>query len=182
MNNLQKKYQQQVMPKLKEEFNVKNSLALPFIEKVVVNAGTSDALQNREVLPKVKEYLAQITGQMPKITSAKKSISSFKLRAGDQIGAVVTLRGKKAWDFLEKLISVVAPRMRDFRGMPDDKFDNAGNYSLGFVEHTIFPGVDLSKVDKPRGLVVSIVVKKSDKQKSKRMLELLGLPFMQKAK
>ena len=102
------------MPKLKEEFNVKNSLALPFIEKVVVNAGTSDALQNREVLPKVKEYLAQITGQMPKITSAKKSISSFKLRAGDQIGAMVTLRNKKAWDFLEKVISVGAPKKSGF--------------------------------------------------------------------
>ena len=165
------------MPKLKEEFNIKNPHALPYLEKIVVNTGTSDALTNREVLAKVKEQLAQITGQAPKITSAKKSISTFKLKAGDQIGIMVTLRGQKAWDFLERLISIVAPRMRDFRGMPDDKFDKAGNYNIGFSEYTIFPGLDLSKVDKPRGFVISAVVKNSDQQKSKRMLELLGLPF-----
>lgn len=181
MNSLQKKYQEEVAPKLKEEFSIKNTLAIPFIEKIIVNTGASDALQNREVLTKAKEQLAQITGQVPKITAARKSISTFKLRSGDQIGVMATLRGKKAWDFLEKLIAIVAPRMRDFRGMPDDKFDNVGNYSLGFAEHTIFPGLDLSKVDKPRGLVVSIVIRKSDKQKSKRLLELLGLPFMKEA-
>ncbi len=177
MNNLQQKYQKEVLPKLSREFGVKNSQSLPYLEKIVVNSGTSDALTNREVLTKVKEDIAQITGQIPKITFAKKSISTFKLKAGDQIGVMVTLRGQKAWDFLQKLISIVAPRIRDFRGMPAGNFDNAGNYNLGFSEHTIFPGMDLSKVEKPRGLVVSLVFKNSDRQKSKRLMELLGLPF-----
>jgi large subunit ribosomal protein L5 len=177
MNNLQNKYHKEVMPKLKAEFEIKNALALPYLEKIVINAGMAEALQNKEVLQKFKEQLAQISGQTPQITLAKKSISTFKLKAGDPIGLMVTLRGKRAWDFLEKLISVVTPRIRDFRGLEDGKFDSHGNYNLGFAEHTIFPGLDLSKVDKARGLVVSLVIRNSDKQKSKAMLELLGLPF-----
>ena len=175
--NLQDKYKQEVVPKLKEEFALKNTLALPYIEKIVINVAASEALQTKEVLEKIKEQLAIIAGQTPKVTFAKKSISTFKLKAGDKIGVMVTLRGKKAWDFLEKFIGIVAPRLRDFRGMPKDKFDEAGNYSIGFGEQNIFPHLEYSKIDKPRGLVISIVIKKSDKQKSLRMLEILGLPF-----
>ena len=177
MNNLQKKYQEETMPKLKEEFNLKNSLAVPSIEKIVVNIGAAEALQNREVLTKIKEQLSQIAGQMPKITLAKKSISTFKLKAGDPIGAMVTLRGQKSWDFLEKFIAIVVPRMRDFRGLPEDKFDKMGNYSIGLTEQSLFPHLEFSKVDKTRGLVVTIVTRNSDRDKSKRLLELLGLPF-----
>lgn len=177
MNNLQKKYQEEYSEKLKEEFKLKNALALPYIEKIVVNTGAAEALQNREILTKVKEQLAQITGQMPKITLAKKSISTFKLKAGDPIGVMVTLRAKRGWDFLEKFITIVVPRIRDFRGLDNDNFDQKGNFSIGIIEQTLFPNLDFSKVDKTRGLVVTIVIKKSDPQKSKRLLEILGLPF-----
>src|SRR3990167_8466333 len=131
MNNLQKKYQDEVSPKLKEEFQITNDLALPKLEKILINAGMAEALQNKESLEKMKEQLAQISGQMPKITTAKKSISTFKLKAGDPIGLMITLRGKRAWDFLEKFIFVVVPRIRDFRGVSQNKFDNRGNYSIG---------------------------------------------------
>lgn len=177
MTNLNIKYREEVVPKLKEEFGIKNELALPSIEKIVVNVGAAEALQNKEVLGKIKEQLAIISGHAPTITLAKKSISTFKLKAKDPIGVMVTLRGKKAWDFLEKLINIVIPRIRDFRGMHDNKFDKIGNYSFGLAEQTLFPYLEYSKVDKVRGLVISIVVKKSDPEKTKKMFELLGVPF-----
>lgn len=177
MTNLKSTYREEIIPKLKEELGIKNELALPYIEKIVLNVGAAEALQSKEVLAKIKEQLAIITGHTPTITLAKKSISSFKLKAKDPIGIRVTLRGQKAWDFLEKLISIVIPRMRDFRGMQNDKFDKMGNYSFGITEQTLFPYLDYSKVDKVRGMVVTIVVKKSDQKKSKRMLEFLGMPF-----
>ena len=177
MNKISKKYKDEVSPKLKEEFKLENDLALPYLEKIVLNASVVDGLSDKGVIEKVKSQLGQISGQMPKITLAKKSISTFKLKEKDPIGVTVTLRGKRSWDFLENFISLVAPRMRDFRGMPDDKFDEKGNYSFGVAEQILFPQIDYSKIDKTRGLVVTIVIKKSDKQKSKRLLELLGLPF-----
>lgn len=177
MNNLQIKYKEEVKFKLKEEFGLKNDLSLPFIEKVILNAGAAEALSDKGVIEKIKEQLATIAGQIPKVTQAKKSISSFKLKQGDSIGVMVTLRGKKAWDFLEKFISIVIPRMRDFRGMPKEKFDEKGNYNFGMSEQILFPEIDYSKIDKVRGLVITLVIKNSDKEKSKRMLELLGLPF-----
>lgn len=177
MNNLFDKYQKEAVPKLKEEFSLKNNLALPRIEKVVVNMGLADALSSKDVFDKTMEQLAQITGQKPQRTKARESISNFKLRKGDPIGLRVTLRGKKAWNFFEKLIAIVLPRMRDFRGVPETKFDKAGNYSLGITEQIIFPEIDYSKVDKIRGLVTTVVVKNSDKEKSKRLFELLGVPF-----
>lgn len=172
-------YQQEVAPKLREEFGVKNNLALPTLEKIVINMGLAQALSAKEVIEKASQQLAQITGQKPKITRARKSIANFKLKQGDAIGAMVTLRGKRAWSFLEKLKTVVMPRMRDFRGLPTDKFDKMGNYSLGLSEQTLFPEVDYSKIDKLHGLVISLVIKSSTGEKSKRMLELLGLPFKQ---
>lgn len=170
-------YRDTVVPKLQEEFNIKNSLAVPYIEKVVVNVGAAEALTSKDVIEKIKEQLSTITGQQPRVTEAKKSISTFKLKEGDPIGVMVTLRGKKAWDFIEKFGKVVAPRIRDFRGLSDDKFDAHGNFSLGMTEQILFPQIDYAKVDKVRGLVFTIVIKNSDRDKSKKLLELLGLPF-----
>jgi len=177
MNNLVNKYKKEVVPKLKEEFEIKNNFALPILEKVVLNASATEALTNKGTIDKIKEQLATISGQAPKITKARNAISTFKLKQGDIIGVMVTLRGNKSWNFLDQFIATVAPRMRDFRGMPDDKFDKDGNYSFGFQEQTLFPQIDYSKVDKARGLVMTLVIKNSNKDKSKRFLELLGLPF-----
>lgn len=175
--SLYQKYNQEVLPKLKEEFGISNDLAAPKIEKIVLNVGVAEAIGSKDVLGKVKEQLATISGQMPKITKAKKSISAFKLKEKDQIGVMVTLRGKRAWNFLERFIAIVIPRIRDFRGLSKDKFDKAGNYSLGLTEQILFPEVDYAKIDKIRGLVVTVVIKNSDAQKSQKLLELLGAPF-----
>lgn len=177
MSNLLSIYNEEIIPKLKEEFKIKNTLALPRIEKVVVNIGASEALTTKDILEKIKEQLAIISGQQPKITKAKKSISTFKLKQNDQIGAMVTLRNKKAWDFLDKFITIVIPRIRDFRGLSKEKFDIGGNYSIGITEQSIFPHLEYSKIDKARGLVVTIVIKNGGKEISPRFFELLGLPF-----
>ena len=176
MTNLLSKYKES-RPKLKEEFGLKNELAAPTLEKIVLNASVVDAISNKEILEKVKDQLATISGQRPRVTLARKSISSFKLKKNDQIGVMVTLRRKRAWHFLEKLISVVLPRMRDFRGLDETKFDRFGNYSLGIREQILFPEIDYAKIDKIRGLVVTIVIKNSDQEKSQKFLELLGVPF-----
>lgn len=177
MANLQHIYKKEAVPKLREEFGAKNEMSLPFIEKIVLNMGLAEAAASSEVLQKAQDQLSAITGQKPKITTAKKAIAAFKLREGDQIGLMVTLRKKKAWNFLEKLINIVLPRMRDFRGLNESNFDNAGNYNLPLTEQILFPEVDYSKIDKIRGLVVTLVIKNSDRQKSKRMMELLKVPF-----
>jgi len=177
MTNLVDKYRKEALPKLKEEFDLKNDLAAPAVEKVVVNMGLAEGSSNKEVLQKAKVQLAAIAGQRPRVTKAKKAIASFKLRAGDQIGLMATLRKKKAWNFLEKFIKITVPRMRDFRGLDPGNFDKSGNYSLGITEQILFPEVDYSKIDKIRGLVVTIVVKNSDPAKTKRLFELLGMPF-----
>lgn len=175
--NLRDIYQKEALPKLREEFGLKNELSAPRLEKIVLNMGLAEAASNKEVLQKAKDQLSQITGQQPKVTTAKKAISSFKLRIGDQIGLMVTLRKKMAWDFLEKLIKIVMPRMRDFRGVSTENFDNFGNFSLPIVEQILFPEVDYSKIDKIRGLVVTFVIRNGSREKSKKMLELLGMPF-----
>lgn len=175
--NILEKYQKEVVEQLMKELNIDNPLALPQIVKVILNAGATEALSDKGVLEKIKEQLAIISGQRPKITLAKKSISSFKLRAKDPIGVMVTLRGRKAGDFLEKFASIVMPRIRDFRGLPTSKFDKFGNYSFGISEQIIFPEIDYSKIDKIRGLVLTITVKHSTPEKSKKMFELLGFKF-----
>lgn len=177
MTNLLDKYRKEIVPKLKEEFAIKNDLAVPSVEKIVLNSGAAEALANPEVLTKIKDQLAAISGQRSVVTKAKRAISSFKLKAKDPIGVKVTLRGKRAWHFLEKFISIVIPRMRDFRGALETKFDRYGNYSFGLTEQIIFPEVDYSKIDKIRGLVVTIVVKNSNPTRSQKLFELLGLPF-----
>ena len=177
MTNIISRYQEEVLPKLKEEFGLSNDLAAPRIEKIVLSSSVTEAISNKDVLEKVKDQLAIIAGQRPAVRQAKKSISAFKLKEKDPIGVMVTLRGKKAWVFLEKLISIVMPRMRDFRGLSQSKFDKSGNYSLGLDEQILFPEIDYSKIDKIRGLVVTIVIKNSNEQKSQRLFELLGMPF-----
>jgi len=177
MSNLLASYNKEIVPKLMDEFKIKNALALPSVEKVIINVGASEALVSKDVLAKIKEQLATISGQAPRITLARKSISTFKLKQNDQIGVMVTLRGKKAWDFLEKFIKVVVPRIRDFRGLSKEKFDESGNYSIGILEQSIFSYLEYSKIDKARGLVVTIVVKNGNKVISPRLFELLGLPF-----
>lgn len=175
--NIQQTYKEQLVPKLRENLSLKNDLSVPRLSKVVLNAGVADAISNASILEKVQQQLATISGQMPRVTRAKKSISSFKLKEKDQIGVTVTLRGKKAWNFLERFIGVVMPRMRDFRGLPIEKFDKFGNYSLGIPEQILFPEIDYSKIDKVRGLVITLVIKNSDPEKSKQFLELLGFKF-----
>lgn len=175
--SLLNKYQKEIKTQLMEEFNIKNVHALPQISKVVINAGAAEALSDKGTLEKIKDQIATISGQQPKITLAKKSISSFKLRAKDPIGVMVTLRSKKAWDFLEKFTTIVTPRIRDFRGLPISKFDRFGNYSYGITEQIIFPEIEYSKIDKIRGLVLTVVIKKSTPEKSRRLLELIGFKF-----
>ena len=175
--NLLKTYKTEMVPKLKETFGLKNDLSTPKLEKIVLNAGVADAISDKAILEKVKTQLAIISGQMPKVTLAKKSISTFKLKEKDPIGITVTLRGKKAWDFMERFVGIVMPRMRDFRGLPSNKFDRFGNYSLGIPEQIIFPEIDYSKIDKIRGLVLTLVIKNSDKEKSQIFMEMLGFKF-----
>jgi len=177
MNNLYKRYKKEIALALKEEFKIKNNLAVPTVKKVVINVGAGEALSSKEVIEKIKDQLAQITGQMPRVTLAKKSISTFKLKKGDAIGVMVTLRGKKAWDFIENFISIVVPRMRDFRGLDKTKFDHMGNYNLGITEQILFPQIEYSKIDKIRGLEITFVVANSTPEKSMRVFQLMGLPF-----
>ena len=152
-------------------------MAAPKLKKIVVNIGLSEALDNKKALEAASEDLAMITGQRPKTTRARQSIAGFKLRKGQSIGLMVTLRGRRMYDFLEKLISVVLPRLRDFQGVSLKSFDGQGNYSLGIPEQIVFSEIDHSKVDKVRGLEMTIVTNARTNEKAKRLLELLGMPF-----
>jgi large subunit ribosomal protein L5 len=181
MNNkilrLKKKYTEDVSKELAKELGIKNPMALPKLKKVVVNTGLAEIAKNKELMEATKRDLATITGQIPSVRRARVSIAAFGLRKGMPVGLKVTLRGERMYDFLDKLISVVLPRLRDFRGVPKDSFDAYGNYSLGLEEQTVFPEVDLGKVVKPFGMEITIVMKSKNKQESLRLLELLGMPF-----
>lgn len=170
-------YKEKVTKGLSEEFNIKNPMALPVITKVVVNAGVGELAKSKDSFEKFKKELSDVTGQKPSVRPAKVSVAGFNVRAGMPVGVAVTLRGARMYDFLDKLISIVLPRLRDFRGVSAKSFDKGGNYSLGFAEHTVFPEVDPVKVEKPRNLEVTIVVKNGSPEKSKRLLELMGMPF-----
>lgn len=174
---LKEKYQTEVRKKLQEQFGIKNPMAVPKIEKVVLNMGMGEAISNAKVLDSAVDELAQITGQKPVITKAKKSIASFKLREGQSIGAMVTLRGEKMYEFLDRLISAALPRVRDFRGVPSKSFDGRGNYTLGVRDHLIFPEIDITKVDKSKGMNVTIVTNAKDDDQARFLLRELGLPF-----
>lgn len=171
-------YKTEIKDQLAKEFDIKNVMAIPKLTKIVINTGTGDVAKNKELNAKTLADLAAITGQKPKVTKARVSIAGFNLRAGMNVGMVVTLRGQKMYDFFEKLVKITMPRHRDFRGVPLKSFDKSGNYTLGIIEHTVFPEIDLAKVDKPRGMEITIVTSTKNKEESKRLLELLGMPFI----
>ena len=177
MNRLQDKYQNEVVPAMMKEFNYKSVMEVPAIEKVVVNIGVGDAIQNSKLLDEAVEELAAITGQQPVITKAKKSIANFKLREGMPIGCKVTLRRQKMYEFLDKLFNISLPRVRDFRGVSDTSFDGRGNYTLGIKEQIIFPEIDLDKVNRSRGMDVVILTSAKTNEEAKALLTKMGMPF-----
>jgi len=174
---LKELYQTEVRKKIQEQFGIKNPMAVPKVEKVVLNMGMGEAISNAKILDSAVDELGQITGQKPIITKAKKSIASFKLREGQAIGAMVTLRGEKMYEFLDRLISTALPRVRDFRGVPSKSFDGRGNYTLGVRDHVIFPEIDITKVDKSKGMNITIVTNAKDDDQARFLLRELGLPF-----
>ncbi len=179
MARLKEKYNKEIAPQIAKEFDIKNPMAIPRIEKIIVNMGMGEAISNSKILDVAVEELKVITGQKPVITKAKKSIASFKLRQGMPIGTMVTLRGERMYEFLDRLISVALPRVRDFRGISGKAFDGRGNYTLGIREQLIFPEIDFSKVDKTRGMNISIVTTAKNDEQSRALLKALGMPFRQ---
>jgi len=177
INRLKQKYLDEVKNKLAEEFSIKNSHAVPHLSKIVINMGLAEAKESDAVLEKSLENLKAISGQKPVVTKAKKSIAAFKLVQGQPIGLMVTLRGEKMYSFLDKLINVVLPKVRDFRGVPSQAFDAQGNFNLGVREQTLFPEIDYKNVDKIRGLQVTINTGSKNPEQGRRLLELLGMPF-----
>jgi large subunit ribosomal protein L5 len=177
MNRLRERYISEVLPTLRKEFGYGNVMAVPKITKVVVNMGLGEATQNAKIVDTGADEVARITGQKPVTTRAKKSIAQFKVRKGMPIGAMVTLRGERMWDFLDRLISVALPRVRDFRGVSARGFDGRGNYTLGLKDQLLFPEIDYMKVDKARGMNISVVTTAKSDQESRKLLQLLGMPF-----
>jgi large subunit ribosomal protein L5 len=177
MNRLKEKYLKEVTPALMSKFNYKSVMQVPKIEKIVINMGVGDAVQNAKALDSAVEELALISGQKPVVTRAKKSIAGFRLREGMPIGAKVTLRGERMYEFLDKLISVSLPRVRDFRGVSKKSFDGRGNYTLGIKEQLIFPEIDYDKVNKVRGMDIVIVTTAKTDEEARELLTLLGMPF-----
>lgn len=175
---LKEKYREEVVSALLADFDYGNVMQVPRLEKIVLNIGLGEAIQNAKALESAERDLASVSGQHAVITRAKKSIASFKLRAGMPIGMMVTLRGRRMYEFLDRLINAVLPRIRDFRGVPRSSFDGRGNYSLGLRDQLVFPEIDYDKVDKPRGLEVTIVTTASTDEEARRLLELLGMPFV----
>jgi large subunit ribosomal protein L5 len=176
-NRLHERYRVEVAPALIKQFEYGNAMEVPKVDKIVVNIGLGEALTNAKAIDAAVGDLTTITGQKPIVTKAKRSIAQFHVRAGNPIGAKVTLRGERMWDFLDRLTSIALPRIRDFRGIPSKSFDGRGNYSLGFREQLAFPEIDYDKVDRLRGLEISIVTTAKSDEESKRLLELLGMPF-----
>jgi len=177
MNRLKDRYQKEISPALMKALNLHNVMEIPHIEKVVVNIGLGEALDNPKALDAAVSDLSQITGQKPVITKARKSISNFKLREGRAIGAKVTLRGDKMWAFLDRLLNIVLPRVRDFRGVSADAFDGRGNYTLGLREQLNFPEIEYDKIDKIRGMEISIVTSARNDDQARALLQMLGMPF-----
>ncbi len=174
---LRERYRQEVLPALMRELGYRNTLAVPRLEKIVLNMGLGEATQNPKLLDSAVEELAAISGQKPVVTRAKKAIANFKLREGVAIGAMVTLRGERMYEFLDRLVNVALPRVRDFKGVADRAFDGRGNYSLGLREQVIFPEINLDKVDKIKGLTVVICTTARSDAEGKALLRALGMPF-----
>ncbi|MCD6451206.1 MAG: 50S ribosomal protein L5 [Acidobacteria bacterium] len=177
MPRLKELYEKEIVPKLMKEFGYKNKLAVPRLEKIVVNMGVGEATQDIRILDGVMNDLALITGQRPAIRRAKKSIAAFKLRAGQPVGCTVTIRGTRMWEFFDRLVNIALPRVRDFRGLPTRSFDGRGNYTLGLRDQSIFPEVDYSKIVKIKGMNVTICTTANTDEEARRLLELLGFPF-----
>jgi large subunit ribosomal protein L5 len=174
---LQKRYREEVAPRLRTEFGIGNVMAVPRLEKIVLNMGVGEAIANIKVLEDATEELAAIAGQRPSVRRAKKSIASFKLREGMPIGCSVTLRGDRMWEFLDRLITIALPRVRDFRGVPAKSFDGRGNFTLGIRDHLIFQEIDFNKVDKSKGMNVTFVTTAANDEQALHLLRELGMPF-----
>lgn len=177
MSQLKEMYEKEIVPKLREEFKYENIMQVPRLEKVVLNMGIGEAIHNVKLIDSAVEEMAQIAGQRPVVTRAKKSIAAFKLREGMPVGCRVTLRRKRMYDFLNRLINAALPRVRDFRGISGKAFDGAGNYSLGIREHIIFPEIDYDKIDKIKGMNITIVTTAETDEEGKALLKLMGMPF-----
>lgn len=177
MVRLKEIYKKEIVPILMKEFGYKNIMQVPKLEKVVINMGLSEAKENIKVIDTATAQLAEITGQRPIVTRAKKSISNFKIRKGMPIGCKVTLRGEKMYEFFYKLVNIAIPRIRDFRGIPVTSFDKKGNYTIGIKEQIIFPEIEYDKVDKLRGMDITIVTTAKNNQEALKLLTLLGMPF-----
>ena len=174
---LRERYAAQVLPELMKELGFKNPMQVPKLDKIVVNMGLGEAINNGKIIDASVEQLAAITGQRPVVTKSRKSIANFKLRQGQSVGAMVTLRGERAYEFLDRLVSIALPRVRDFKGISDRSFDGRGNYSLGLREQIIFPEIQVDKVEKTRGMTVSMITTAKTDQEGRRLLKLLGMPF-----
>ena len=177
MTRLKEKYQKEVVPALQKEFGYKNVMAVPRIEKVVVNMGLGEATSNAKIVDTGADELARITGQKPVTRRAKKSIAAFKVRKGMPIATMVTLRGERMWEFLDRLMSIALPRVRDFKGVSPRGFDGRGNYTLGLRDQLLFPEIDYMKVDKARGMNVSVVTTAKTDQEARKLLQFIGMPF-----
>ena len=179
MTRLKEKYQKEVVPALQKEFGYKNVMAIPKIEKVVVNMGLGEATGNAKITDVGAEELGRITGQRPVTRRAKKSIAAFKVRKGQPVGTMVTLRGERMWEFLDRLMTIALPRVRDFKGVSPKGFDGRGNYTLGLKDQLLFPEIDYMKVDKARGMNVSVVTSAKSDEEARKLLQFIGMPFRQ---
>ena len=177
MNRMKELYQSEIVPALIRDLNLGNIMQVPRIQKVVINIGLGEAMDNPKALDAAVADIVQITGQKPVVTKARKAIANFKLREGRSIGAKVTLRGERMWSFLDRLMNIVLPRVRDFRGVSPEAFDGRGNYTLGLREQLIFPEIEYDKIDKIRGLEISIVTTAPNDDQARLMLQMLGMPF-----
>jgi large subunit ribosomal protein L5 len=175
---LRERYEREIIPALMKEFKFDNVMRVPRVKKVVLNIGLGEATQNAKALESAEKDLATISGQHPVVTRSKRSIAAFKLRTGMPIGMMVTLRDRRMYEFLDRLVSVVLPRIRDFRGVSGTSFDGRGNYSLGFKDQLMFPEIDYDKVEKPRGFQITIVTTARSDEEGRRLLELIGMPFV----
>ena len=179
MARLRERYQNEVVLKLAEQFQYKSTMQIPKLQKIVINMGLGEAIQNIKILDSATEELAQLTGQKPVITRARQSIAAFKLRKGMPIGCMVTLRGDRMYEFFDKLVNVALPRVRDFRGISSKALDGRGNYTLGIKEHIIFPEIDYDKIDKIKGMNITIVTTARTDDEARTLLTLMGMPFKQ---
>ena len=178
---LKARYYEEIVPALRKEFGYSNIMQAPAVHKIVINIGMGEAIQNAKAMDNAVRDLSDITGQRPVITKAKRSVASFKLREGNAIGCMVTLRGDHMYDFLDKLVSVALPRLRDFQGVSRDSFDGRGNYTLGIREQLVFPEINYDKIDKVRGMEITIVTTASTDEEGRRLLQLMGMPFKRQA-